>query len=84
MPVARGSWPSSTVGAMSHGSLGSEAHETLAEAMNLLGASSNSGEGGEDAARFGTTRNSAIKQVASGLFGVTPAYLRSARCRACR
>ena len=65
--------------AMSHGALSSEAHETLAEAMNQLGGMSNSGEGGEAADRFGTLRNSATKQVASGRFGVTPAYLMSAR-----
>jgi glutamate synthase domain-containing protein 3 len=63
---------------MSLGSLSKEAHETLAEAMNLIGARSNSGEGGEDPARYGTKFNSAIKQVASGRFGVTPAYLDSA------
>ena len=68
-----------STGAMSHGSLSSEAHETLAEAMNRLGASSNSGEGGEDRARFGTVLNSVVKQVASARFGVTPAYLHSAR-----
>ena len=68
-----------STGAMSHGSLGSEAHETLAEAAHLAGSWSNSGEGGESVERFGTTRSSAIKQVASGRFGVTPAYLRSAR-----
>jgi len=61
-------------GAMSHGSLSAEAHETVAIAFNRLRARSNSGEGGEDPARFGTERNSAIKQVASGRFGVTPAY----------
>jgi glutamate synthase (ferredoxin) len=64
--------------AMSHGSTSLEAHETLAIAMNRLGAMANSGEGGEDPARYGTERNSAIKQVASGRFGVTPAYLVSA------
>ena len=64
--------------AMSHGALSAEAHETLAIALNRLGGRSNSGEGGEDPARFGTERNSATKQVASGRFGVTPAYLRSA------
>ncbi|MBN2894920.1 MAG: glutamate synthase large subunit [Campylobacterales bacterium] len=64
--------------AMSLGSISPEAHETLAEAMNTIGAKSNSGEGGEDSARFGTILNSKIKQVASGRFGVTPAYLRSA------
>ncbi|HEY5890044.1 MAG TPA: glutamate synthase large subunit [Acidimicrobiia bacterium] len=67
-----------TTAAMSHGSLSKEAHQTLAEAMNLIGARSNSGEGGEDPARYGTKFNSAIKQVASGRFGVTPAYLESA------
>ncbi|MFV1997488.1 MAG: glutamate synthase large subunit [Acidiferrobacterales bacterium] len=64
--------------AMSLGALSPEAHETLAVAMNRLGARSNSGEGGEDPARYGTDRRSKIKQVASGRFGVTPAYLRSA------
>ncbi len=61
--------------AMSLGALSPEAHETLAEAMSRLGGRSNSGEGGEDAARFGTTKNSKIKQIASGRFGVTPHYL---------
>ena len=65
--------------AMSLGSISPEAHECLAEAMNRLGGSSNSGEGGEDASRFGTIKNSKIKQIASGRFGVTPAYLRSAQ-----
>ncbi len=60
---------------MSLGALSPEAHETLAEAMNRLGARSNSGEGGEDPKRYGTERVSKIKQVASGRFGVTPAYL---------
>jgi glutamate synthase domain-containing protein 2 len=64
--------------AMSHGALSSEAHETLAIAMNRLGASSNSGEGGSARARFGNERNDRAKQVASGRFGVTPAYLMSA------
>ncbi|QOY53104.1 glutamate synthase large subunit [Candidatus Sulfurimonas baltica] len=64
--------------AMSLGSISPEAHETIAMAMNKIGAQSNSGEGGEDSERFGTDRNSKIKQVASGRFGVTPAYLRSA------
>ncbi len=87
-----------TTQAMSHGSVSSETHETLAIAMNRLGAKSNSGEGGEDPARFqpyehdrpershaawhpetGDWGNSAIKQVASGRFGVTPSYLVSAR-----
>jgi len=60
---------------MSLGALSPDAHETLAEAMNRLGARSNSGEGGEDPARYGTSRTSKIKQVASGRFGVTPEYL---------
>ena len=60
---------------MSLGALSPEAHETLAEAMNRLGGRSNSGEGGEDPARYGTVKMSKIKQVASGRFGVTPAYL---------
>ncbi len=64
--------------AMSLGSISPEAHEALAEAMHILGGCSNSGEGGEDPARLKTIRNSKIKQVASGRFGVTPAYLRSA------
>ncbi|WP_028301291.1 glutamate synthase large subunit [Oceanospirillum beijerinckii] len=61
--------------AMSLGALSPEAHEALAQAMNELGGRSNSGEGGEDAARFGTLKNSKIKQIASGRFGVTPHYL---------
>lgn len=65
--------------AMSMGSISQEAHETLAVAMNTIGGKSNSGEGGEDPARYGTDKNSAIKQVASGRFGVTPEYLRSAK-----
>lgn len=60
---------------MSLGALSPEAHEALAEAMNNLGGRSNSGEGGEDPARYGTSKMSKIKQVASGRFGVTPAYL---------
>ena len=64
--------------AMSLGALSPEAHEALAEAMNILGGCSNCGEGGEDAARFKTEKNSKIKQVASGRFGVTPGYLRNA------
>ena len=60
---------------MSLGALSPEAHESLAIAMNRLGSRSNSGEGGEDPARYGTERNSKIKQVASGRFGVTPQYL---------
>ena len=60
---------------MSLGALSPEAHEALATAMNRLGARSNSGEGGEDPARYGTEKTSKIKQVASGRFGVTPTYL---------
>ncbi|MBQ7583229.1 MAG: glutamate synthase large subunit [Lachnospiraceae bacterium] len=67
------------VGAMSYGSLSKEAHETIAAAMNTLGGKSNTGEGGEDNSRFSTIKNSAVKQVASGRFGVTSAYLNSAR-----
>ncbi|MDF7675567.1 glutamate synthase large subunit [Neisseriaceae bacterium ESL0693] len=64
--------------AMSIGALSPEAHEALAIAMNRLGGFSNSGEGGEDPQRYGTEKVSRIKQVASGRFGVTPAYLMSA------
>ncbi len=60
---------------MSLGALSPEAHEALAVAMNRLGGRSNSGEGGEDPARYGTEKTSKIKQVASGRFGVTPEYL---------
>jgi len=71
-------------GAMSYGSISKEAHENLAIAMNRIGGKSNSGEGGEDADRFyknqtGDWRNSAIKQVASGRFGVTSNYLTNAQ-----
>jgi glutamate synthase (NADPH/NADH) large chain len=71
-------------GAMSYGSISKEAHENLAIAMNRIGGKSNSGEGGEDRKRFqpsinGDSRNSAIKQVASGRFGVTSHYLSSAK-----
>ena len=71
-------------GAMSYGSISREAHENLAIAMNRIGGKSNSGEGGEDRRRFqkdinGDSRNSAIKQVASGRFGVTSHYLSSAK-----
>ncbi|MFK2818543.1 glutamate synthase large subunit [Flavobacteriaceae sp. LMIT009] len=71
-------------GAMSYGSISREAHENLAIAMNRIGAKSNSGEGGEDRRRFqkdinGDSRNSAIKQVASGRFGVTSHYLTNAK-----
>ena len=65
-------------GAMSYGSISKEAHETMAIAMNTLGGKSNTGEGGEDPSRFKTIKNSSIKQVASGRFGVTSAYLNSA------
>ena len=60
---------------ISLGALSPEAHEAIAEAMNRLGARSNSGEGGEDPARYGTVKSSKIKQVATGRFGVTPEYL---------
>ena len=67
-------------GAMSYGSISREAHECLAQAMNLLGGKSNSGEGGEEPDRLNDpARNSAIKQVASGRFGVTSQYLVSAK-----
>ena len=66
-------------GAMSYGSISQEAHECLAIAMNRLGGKSNSGEGGEAPERLFTERNSAIKQVASGRFGVTSEYLISAK-----
>jgi glutamate synthase (NADPH/NADH) large chain len=65
-----------STGAMSYGSISQEAHETLAIAMNSMGAKSNTGEGGEDTARLlDPTRRSSIKQVASGRFGVTSMYL---------
>ncbi|MEY2634474.1 MAG: hypothetical protein RIS75_414 [Actinomycetota bacterium] len=69
-----------STGAMSYGSISAEAHENLAIAMNRIGAKSNTGEGGEDASRFevmpnGDSKRSAIKQVASGRFGVTSEYL---------
>ncbi|WP_312397097.1 glutamate synthase large subunit [Stutzerimonas kunmingensis] len=60
---------------ISLGALSPEAHEAIAAAMNRIGARSNSGEGGEDPARYGTERSSKIKQVATGRFGVTPEYL---------
>src|SRR5215831_5590511 len=71
-------------GAMSYGSISKEAHETLAIAMNRIGGKSNTGEGGEDPIRYvpdpnGDSRNSAIKQVASGRFGVTSYYLTQAK-----
>ncbi|MDR3162498.1 MAG: glutamate synthase large subunit [Helicobacteraceae bacterium] len=64
--------------AMSIGAISKETHEAIAEALNKLGGRSNSGEGGEDEARFGTSKVSKIKQIASGRFGVTTAYLRNA------
>jgi glutamate synthase domain-containing protein 2/glutamate synthase domain-containing protein 1/glutamate synthase domain-containing protein 3 len=64
-----------STGAMSHGALSSEAHETLSIALNMIGARANTGEGGEAPERYRDLRNSAIKQVASGRFGVTPEYL---------
>jgi glutamate synthase (NADPH) large chain len=72
-----------STGAMSYGSISAEAHETLAIAMNRLGGKSNTGEGGEDPVRFtpdanGDLRRSAVKQVASGRFGVTSEYLTNA------
>jgi len=71
-------------GAMSYGSISKEAHETLAIAMNRIGGKSNTGEGGEDPERYnleanGDSKNSAIKQVASGRFGVTSLYLVKAK-----
>ncbi|HME60211.1 MAG TPA: glutamate synthase large subunit, partial [Candidatus Binatia bacterium] len=71
-------------GAMSYGSISKEAHEALAVAMNRIGGKSNTGEGGEDPARYslepnGDSKNSAIKQVASGRFGVTSYYLTQAK-----
>ena len=72
-------------GAMSYGSISQEAHETMAIAMNRIGGKSNTGEGGEDPARYtwtnerGDSKNSAIKQVASGRFGVTSQYLVNAK-----
>ncbi|MBN1924709.1 MAG: glutamate synthase large subunit, partial [Prolixibacteraceae bacterium] len=65
-------------GAMSYGSISKEAHEALAIAMNTIGGRSNTGEGGEDPERFGTIKNSKIKQIASGRFGVTNNYLTNA------
>jgi glutamate synthase domain-containing protein 2 len=70
---------------MSYGSISQEAHETLAIGMNRIGGKSNTGEGGEDPERYrwrnenGDSKNSAIKQVASGRFGVTSEYLVNAR-----
>jgi glutamate synthase domain-containing protein 2/glutamate synthase domain-containing protein 3 len=77
-------WRRFKTGAMSYGSISKEAHEALAIAMNRIGGKSNSGEGGEDPARYipdpnGDSRSSAIKQVASARFGVTSYYLNNAR-----
>ena len=63
-----------STGAISHGAIGAEAHETLAIALNMIGGRANTGEGGEDPARYRDERNCKIKQVASGRFGVTPEY----------
>ncbi|MDA4467177.1 glutamate synthase-related protein, partial [Escherichia coli] len=68
-------FPRFDTAAISLGALSPEAHEALAIAMNRLGGRSNSGEGGEDPARYGTDKRSKIKQVASGRFGVTAEYL---------
>ncbi|MGC9974303.1 MAG: glutamate synthase large subunit, partial [Gaiellaceae bacterium] len=68
-----------SAGAMSQGALSAEAHETIAAALSMIGARSNSGEGGEALERYKTPNNSTIKQVASGRFGVTPPYLRSGK-----
>lgn len=67
-----------TTAAMSLGAISPEAHEVLAMAMNAIGGKSDSGEGGEDFSRFGTNKNSKIKQIASGRFGVSAEYLASA------
>ena len=67
-----------TVSSMSLGALSEEAHQALAIAMNKIGGKSGSGEGGEDPKRYNTEKNSKIKQIASGRFGVTPDYLASA------
>ncbi|HYR64179.1 MAG TPA: glutamate synthase large subunit, partial [Actinomycetota bacterium] len=61
-------------GAISHGAIGKEAHETIAQAMNLVGGKANTGEGGEDRSRYDNDKNCRIKQIASGRFGVTPEY----------
>ncbi|MGH2699446.1 MAG: glutamate synthase large subunit [Actinomycetota bacterium] len=68
-----------STGAMSHGALSAEAHETLSVALNMIGGMANTGEGGEAPERFRDQRNSGIKQIASGRFGVTPAYVAFAR-----
>jgi glutamate synthase domain-containing protein 2/glutamate synthase domain-containing protein 3 len=63
-----------STGAISHGAISKEAHETLAIALNRIGGSANTGEGGEDPSRYRTEKNSKIKQIASGRFGVTPEF----------
>jgi glutamate synthase domain-containing protein 2/glutamate synthase domain-containing protein 3 len=68
-----------STGAMSHGALSAEAHETLSVALNLIGGMANTGEGGEAPERYRDQRNSGIKQIASGRFGVTPAYVAFAK-----
>ena len=68
-----------STGAMSHGALSAEAHETLSVALNMIGGMANTGEGGEAPERYRDERNSGIKQIASGRFGVTPAYVAFAR-----
>ena len=68
-----------STGAMSHGALSAEAHETLSIALNTIGGMANTGEGGEAPERYADDRNSGIKQIASGRFGVTPAYVAHAK-----
>jgi glutamate synthase domain-containing protein 2/glutamate synthase domain-containing protein 1/glutamate synthase domain-containing protein 3 len=68
-----------STGAMSHGALSAEAHETLSVALNMIGGMANTGEGGEAPERYRDRRNSGIKQIASGRFGVTPAYVAFAK-----
>jgi len=68
-----------STGAMSHGALSAEAHETLSVALNMIGGMANTGEGGEAPERYADERNSGIKQIASGRFGVTPDYLAHAK-----
>jgi glutamate synthase (ferredoxin) len=68
-----------STGAMSHGALSAEAHETISKALNMIGGMANTGEGGEAPERYRDERNSGIKQIASGRFGVTPAYLSFAK-----
>ncbi|MGH2776254.1 MAG: glutamate synthase large subunit [Actinomycetota bacterium] len=68
-----------STGAMSHGALSAEAHETLSVALNMIGGMANTGEGGEAPERYRDQRNSGIKQIASGRFGVTPTYVAFAK-----